>query len=155
MAKMKLQTGVALAEIVSALAVVLSLLYVANEFKRSRTLTSTDVQTILYDRVLEMNRLMIESDGLAELLILARERPGSLAPGDSMRFVAFEHVFYDSWELAWTAHSDGVMEEVAWESWDSWFGAEAQRKPVLGWAGNQRHYPPDFVEYVNGRVRPK
>ena len=155
MGRMNLQTGVAMAEIVSAVAVVLSLLYVSNEFKRSRTLTSTDVQTILYERMLEMDRLLIEAEGLADLLIQAGEEPGTLVPEDSTRFLAYEHIFYDTWELAWTAHGDGVMEESAWESWNAWFGVEAQRRPVLGWAANQRHYGEDFIEYVNELVRPR
>jgi hypothetical protein len=47
MRRISLQTAVSLAEIASALAVVISLIYAANEFRRSRALTSTDVQTLI------------------------------------------------------------------------------------------------------------
>ncbi|NIR49915.1 MAG: hypothetical protein GWN55_00675 [Phycisphaerae bacterium] len=69
MRRISLQTVVSLAEIVTALAVVLSLVYAANEFRRSRNLTRTDLQTIVYDRMLEMDRLLIENEEIADILV--------------------------------------------------------------------------------------
>lgn len=68
-----LRTVVSVAEIISALAVVLTLLYAVGELKRSRAMTSTDLETMLYDRMLEMDRLVIEADGFADVLVRARE----------------------------------------------------------------------------------
>lgn len=65
-----------LAEIVSALAIVISLLYVVSEFRRTETLTSREVDTILFERV---------------------------------RYLAFQHVFFDTWETAWVDES--VLQE--------------------------------------------
>lgn len=151
MRRINLQTAVSLAEIISALAVVATLLYAANEFRRSRTLTSTDVQTILYDRMLEMDRLLIETDGMAAILVRASEAAERLTSEDSTRFLAFEHVFYDSWELAWIAYNDGVLEDRAWEDWNGWFREEASRRPSAGWMGNQPNYGPEFIQFVESQ----
>jgi hypothetical protein len=155
MRRINLQYAVSIAEIVSALAVVVTLLYMASEFRRSRTLTSTDVETLLYDRMLEMDRLQIEADGLADVLARAVEGSESLTSVDSARFLAHEHVFYDSWELAWAAHQDGILEESTWVDWDSWFALEAGRRPEFGWEGNKRNYGQDFVQYVDQRAQRK
>ena len=52
----RLRTAVSLAEIVSALAVVVTLIYAAGELRRSRLLTSVEVEAVLYDRIREMDR---------------------------------------------------------------------------------------------------
>ena len=61
MKKPKLDTVVSLAEIISSLAIVVSLFYIANEFQRSNTLTNRDVENIIYDRMLKMDQLVIEN----------------------------------------------------------------------------------------------
>ena len=152
MRRISLQTTVSLAEIVTAVAVVVSLLYAVSEFKRSQTLTSTDVQTIVYDRMLEMDRLLIENKDLAEITVAAMEQPESLTPADTARFLAYEHIFYDSWELAWAAHQDGVLEEKAWDGWNTWFVEEAKRRSAFGWAGNRKNHGADFIRYVEAQV---
>lgn len=148
MRRVGLQTAVALAEIVTALAVVASLLYAASEFRRSQALTSTDVEHLLYDRMLEMDRLLIENRDLAEIQVTAAGKPGDLTPSDRARYLAYEHIFYDSWELAWTAHQDGVISETAWRDWAGWFTGEARRRPSVGWKGNRKNLSEDFVRYV-------
>jgi len=154
MRRISLRTAVSAAEIITALAVVISLLYAATEFRRSRTLTSTDVQTILYARMLEMDRLLIENGELADILIAVATGAQPLTPGDTVRYLAYEHIFYDSWELAWIAHDDGVLEDDAWEGWNAWFVAEAKRRSPLGWAGNRKNHGDDFVRFVDAGGTP-
>ena len=154
MRRSSLRTAVSAAEIVTALAVVISLLYAATEFRRSRTLTSTNVQTILYSRMLEMDRMLIENGELADILIAVATDAQSLTPGDTVRYLAYEHIFYDSWELAWIAHDDGVLEDRAWAGWNEWFVAEVRRRAPLGWAGNRKNHGDDFVRYVDERRTP-
>lgn len=150
--RIDLQTVVGLAEIVTAVAVVVSLLYAASEFRRSQTLTSTDVETILYERMLEMDRLLIENPYLADLHVMLAERPESLTPADRERFLAYEHIFYDSWELAWTAHEDEVLNEDAWADWNGWFAAEAGRRDPSGWTGNRQNHGEAFARFVERSV---
>jgi len=73
MNKIKLKTIVALAEIISSLAIVVSLIYVANEYRRSATLTNRDVENIIYQRIMEMNRLKIENPDLILIILKARK----------------------------------------------------------------------------------
>lgn len=149
----RLRTAVSIAEIVSALAVVATLLYAVSELRRSQALASTDIETVLYERMLEMDRLVVENDDFAQILVRAREDPERLTPGDSARFLAYEHIFYDAWEAAVAARAADLVSEAAFESWDGWFAADASRRPRLGWTGNRRYYEAEFIEYVEGRAR--
>jgi hypothetical protein len=153
MRRISLQTVVSLAEIITALAVVVSLVYAANEFRRSRNLTSTDVQTIVYDRMLEMDRILIENKDIADILIRVTNNPEGLTAADTARFLAYEHIFYDSWELAWTAYNEGILKEGAWKSWNTWFVAEARLRPPLGWIGNRKNAGNDFIQYVEDHLK--
>ena len=137
-----------MAQLVGALAVVLSLVYVASEFRQSQALSSSQLEEYLYGRVLEMNRLVIENPDLAS--IRARARSSSdLSPSDSVRFLAFEHIYYDSWERAYDGYTDGILEPRAWAEWDEWFAAEARSRPRFGWTDNRRNFTGDFAAYVD------
>lgn len=153
MRRVNLQTVVSLAEIVTALAVVVSLIYAANEFRRSRNLTSTDVQTIVYDRMLEMDRLLIENKDIADILVGVTNDSEHLTTADTARFLAYEHIFYDSWELTWTAYNEGILKEGAWKDWNNWFVAEARRRPFFGWVGNRKNHGEVFIQYVEDHLR--
>lgn len=149
----RLRTAVSIAEIISALAVVVTLVYAVSELKRSRALTSTSIETVLYDRMLEMDRLLVEADGFAGIVVRAREDPQGLASSELARYLGYEHIFFDAWEAAVQARNNSLMSEEMFESWDRFFAADASRRPKLAWTGNLRFYNADFIEYVEGRVR--
>ena len=75
-----------------------------------------------------------------------------LAPADRHRFLAYEHIFYDTWEFAWSSHAEGVLEDSAWQDWGSWFVAEARRRPPLGLAGNRDNHGEAFLRYVERQL---
>jgi len=153
MKRPSLQTTVSVVEIVASLAVVVSLLYVAYEFKRSETLNSRDVESTIYQRMLERDRLVIENPELAEILVKAAGDPDGLSSTDRVRFLAYEHIFYDSWESAWYYYHEGILEESAWESWDTWFVADAKRRPLLGWTGNRSNFSDGFLEHADRALK--
>jgi hypothetical protein len=155
MKKPKLDTIVSIAEIISSLAIVVSLFYIANEFQRSNTLTNRDVENIIYDRMLERDRLIIENSDLAKLVLKASENPNVLEPDEQLRYLAFEHIFYDTWESAWYYHNEGTLEEQNWNSWNSWFISETKNKPFLSWAGNRKNYDGKFLEAIDNIFREK
>lgn len=146
----KLPTYAAIAEVVSAIAIVISLLYVGYEFRRTGTLSSNEVDTLLFERVREMNTMLIENSDLAELVLLARDHPGELSDADRLRYLAYQHVFFDSWEVAWLYHQDGILEDETWQEWDDWFASEARHRPAFGWTENRRHFTgASFLEHVD------
>jgi hypothetical protein len=136
----RVQLYASIAEIVSAVAVVISLLYVASEFRQAKTLTERDVDHELFERVREENRILIENPDVAAMVIAAATDPGQLTPVDRLRYLALQHQFFDSWELAWGYHADGVLGDELWSEWDGWFGDRARRLPPIAWAGNRENF---------------
>ena len=146
----RLQAYASIAEVISAAAIVVSLLYAGYEFRRSNTITSLDADLLLYERVQEANRHVIETPGMAEILVMADTAPSRLSEADRLRFLAFQHGFFDTWEIGWYQYSEGILDDDAWGSWDAWFTSEAKLRPTFGWTENRRHFPTDaFRSHVD------
>lgn len=150
MKKPDLKTVVAVAEIISALAIVVSLIYAVNEFRRAQTLTSRDVENIAYARMMERDRLLIENPDFAIIYVNAVAGFDRLAEQDRVRYLAFEHIYFDSWETLWYYYQQGVMDEGAWDSWNNWFISDSKNKPAIAWEENRKHFSGQFLEMVDG-----
>jgi hypothetical protein len=155
MKKPNLQTAVSIAEIISAFAIVVSLIYAVNEFRRSQTITSRDVENIAYSRMMELDRLLIENPDFVSLFVKASDNSETLTKEEMIRFLAFEHTYYDSWETLWYYYQEGVMDYEAWNSWNDWFILDSGQRPVIGWKGNRRHFSGGFLKMVDNQLLPK
>lgn len=155
MKKIELQTVVSFAEIISALAIVVSLIYAVNEFRRSQTITSRDVENIAYTRMMELDRLLVENPDFAGIYESVLNEPDLLSRTDSIRFTAFEHIYYDSWETLWYYFHEGVMDKSAWDSWNEWFLSDSRKRPLIGWVGNRKNYAGGFLDMVDRELLPQ
>ena len=86
----RVQTWASFAEIISALAIVVSLVYAGYQFRRSTTLSSSDAAAVLIERFRESNKLLIESPGLAKIVLAGRARSADLSEADRLRYRTFE-----------------------------------------------------------------
>lgn len=136
----KLQAYASLAEVISAVAIVVSLLYVAYEFRHTSTMSSREADLALFEREREANRLLIESPGLAEVIITASTAPQDLSPADRLRYLTFQHDFFDTWEIGWSYHADGVLESEIWVQWNQWFSEVARGLPEFAWTENRMNF---------------
>lgn len=149
MKKSTLKRTVSIAEIISSLAIVVSIIYVAYEYHRTSALTNRDVENIIYDRMLEMDRLIIENPDMAKIILKASNDPENLLAEEKLRFLAYEHILYDSWESAWYYYHEGILEQQNWEGWNSWFIDELNSRPLLSWEGNRKNFNGAFLDYVD------
>lgn len=149
MKKVNVQLIVSVAEIISSLAIVVSLFYIANEYQRSNTLTNRDVENILYNNMKEMDRLLIENVDLAKIILKTSHGGEELTPDELIRYLAFEHIFYDSWESAWYYYQENILEKQNWDSWNTWFISEVKNKPLISWEGNRKNYDGEFLGYID------
>lgn len=142
----KLQTYASIGEIISAIAIVVSLIYAGYEFRQSGTLSNRDAETLLYERFREMNQMEIQTPGLAELLESGLADPASLSPGDRRRFETFERGFYNTWEIAWYYHRDGILNAATWNDWDNYFQQAALERATWVWPAIRN----DFLSDLDG-----
>lgn len=146
----RLQTYASLAEVVSAVAIIISLLYVGYEVRRTSTLSSREADVILFERGREANRVLIESPGMAEIVVAAETAPDRMSAPDRLRYLAYRHDFFDTWEIAWYYHADGILDTEAWLDWDEWFTRQARAAPAFAWTENRQNFTGlDFRDHVD------
>ena len=148
MKKRRLQNIVSITQILSSLAVLVSIILLITEYKRSGVLNEKSVENLVYSRIMELDRLIIENEGFAEIVTKAYAYPDSLSKNEKLRYLAFEHIFYDSWETLWVGYQDGLVEENTWKEWNDWFLSEAKKKPDLAMKGNISNFSPEFIQYI-------
>ncbi|MCJ7467033.1 MAG: hypothetical protein MUO53_10115 [Maribacter sp.] len=67
---------------------------------------------------------------------------------DKIRYLAYEHIFYDSWETLYEGYQDGLVDEKTWMGWNEYILKEARRKPIFGRKGNLDQFGMEFLEYI-------
>lgn len=149
MKKPSLERMAHLSQVISSIAIMISLIYAGYEYNRVNTLTNRDAEDAIFQRVQEMEQLLIENPDMALIVLKAGEVPEQLLPEEQLRYLAYDHIFYDSWESAWNYYKQGILEEAKWDSWNRWFQMEFLKKPLLSWEGNREHYDGEFLLQVD------
>ena len=133
MAERKLNNWVAIAEIISAAAVVISLIYVGLEIRRTTLESDADLQAELLSYTLQRRYLVIESDDLALLLTKGYSDPSQLSPDEALRFQSYNELIYIAWERAHMSNAAGVFSDEMFNAWDGWFVSIAEGNPEFVW----------------------
>lgn len=79
--------------------------------------------------------------------------PEAVSEADRRRLLAFQQDFFETWELSWAYHNDGILNESSWTEWDRWFIAEAKRQPCSAWTGvSDRFASESFRAHVDAAL---
>ena len=151
MPERKLSKWVAIAEIVSAAAVVISLIYVGLEIRRTTIETESDITAELLSYTHQRRTLVIESSDLASLLSKGYADPSQLSPDEVLRFQSYNELLYSAWERAYISNATGVLSDESFYDWNRWFVSIAGSNPGFVWnmVRVSQVWDPHFVEHVN------
>ena len=148
MKKGRLQWLVSVTQILSSLAVLISIIYLVTEYNRSGLLNQRNIENKVYERIMTLNELLVEHPELAEIIVKAQTSADSLTTTETIRYLAYEHIFYDTWETLWIGHKDGLIEDDVWNDWNEWFLLKAKEKPVISLEGNQENLTSEFFKLI-------
>lgn len=152
MKKGKLQWLVSITQILSSLAVLVSIIYLITEYNRSGLLNRVAIENRVYERVMTLNQLLVEHPELAEIVVKAQTNSDSLTTTETIRYLAYEHIFYDSWETLWVGNKDGLVEDEVWNEWNDWFLLKASEKPALSLEGNKENITEEFFNLIKNEL---
>ena len=80
----------------------------------------------------------------------AETEPDRLSAPDRLRYLAYQHDFFDTWEIAWYYHADGILDTETWVDWDAWFTEQARAAPAFAWTENRQNFTGlDFRDHVD------
>lgn len=113
------------------------------------TISSSEVDQILYARLNEYERVYNENLDLNRIVTEALTNPAKLTHEDRQIYLMHERKFLAGWEAAFTYATAGHFDADRFEVWDAWYISELKRRPLFAWAQNKVHYSDSFVRHVD------
>jgi hypothetical protein len=149
----RIEDAASLAEIVSAVAVVVSLIYVASEIQQNtHALQESNAQVVLTlgHGWTDWNR----DESFAAAVVVAYEDPSELTAVQARQVSAWMGRGLDVWESAYSSREKGLMTDELFDAWDAAFVALMKEHEVwrLGWTEKRHAYHESFRMYVDGVV---
>lgn len=150
---MNLENFANLADIVSSIGVVVSLIYVSVQIRQNtRALKAATYNDLTSNTVAILSPLLAEP-GITEFIVRVQSDPDSATPAEKLRFHTFLLIGFRHWDNLYFQFRSGALDEAMWRSYDStmskWMNNEAWR----GWfRENATSFSPDLRELLKARL---
>ena len=145
----KFDRVVQVAEVIGALAVVISLLYVGSEI-RQNTLA---VQDTSHQNSLALGHdieAYLFDDAFAETYESGLAQYSSLGGVEKRKFDSFVSINLNVWEYAFYARDRGTMQEDLWNGWDRWYRSQMALDAWKAvWSQRRGGYGDQFQQYAD------
>lgn len=139
----------ALAELLGAVAVVVSLLYVATQVRESTRQARRDATRDLATRISDISLAVASSPELGNLLVRGGADPSQLTKGDQARYRGLMNALFRSLEQQYLFRKEGALDD------ESWRAVEHIIRDFAALPGTQTYlvdrgqwYTPSFLDYV-------
>jgi len=139
-----------IAEVVAAIAVVVSLIYVGFEIRQN----TVAVQISTHQSSIAMGQdwdNWFQDPGFASLYDLASRDYPSLSEPQKLQLSAFLGQGFNIWEFVFYAYDSGSITDELWEGWDRYFRSELDHGGPwrIHWVNNRAGYGGEFQCYVD------
>jgi hypothetical protein len=139
----------ALAELLGAVAVVLSLVYLGAQVRGSTRQAKRDASRDLAVRISEISIAVSASREMGELLLVGGGSYESLDRVDEVRFRALMNALFRGLEQQYLLHREGALDDEAWTAVDNLIGDFASLPGVQRYfADRGQWYVPGFLDLV-------
>jgi hypothetical protein len=156
MSKLRLTDWADVFGILSAVAVVASLYYVAVELDDNTATHKARNQRELIDALQQLEYGWVQDADLARIVYRASEGQ-ALEPVDQYRVESLVYLYLNNWEQALHDYRHGVMEEEIWNALDRWMTAKARQpyfRDVVRAASTGDTYSELFEQHLTEVVLP-
>ena len=154
--KLKLKQWAQIAEVIGAVAIVVSLIYVGSELKHNTAAT----QAATFQQMVQLSAtslISIASDAdLTEIMTRAVQDPDALTDQERFRWFLINRAQWRGMEAAFFQHQHGVLGGSEWKSYATMMCGElyAVTGGQAGWDRHRFVLSPDFVSFIDGCATP-
>ena len=138
-----------IAEIIAAVAVIFSLLYVGMEVRRYTAAT----QAATYQEVVQASNeylLALARDAeLTEIVLKAETEAVELTDAEGRRYFSYIRAFWRNMENAFVQHQRGVLADSEWEVYRGIACGVRTNGPFWSWSLHSSDLSPDFVKLMD------
>ncbi len=149
MRKLRLSDLASVAEIVAAVAVVITLIFVVVSLERNTAVMQASNDNFIYELQYARTRDIASSPGMASIYV--KHRNGEeLSAEEQERFYWDKMQELSLWELAFNRHRDGLFSTQLWEGWNNYFKVSFARQfSADSWAEVRDFYAEDFQSHID------
>ena len=143
------------AEIIAAIGVMASLIYLAVEINDGTTTLKSQTHFNALELVQRPMELLIADQELAEIVETGELNPDSLTSAQWKRFCNYQLLAFNGWEYIWLLREDDAIPDALADAADSYYMGLIQTKPGLRrfWAEYRFAWVDPFLGYVDEVMR--
>ncbi len=142
-----------LGEFVGAIAVVISLIYLAIQIRHNTRAVQSGTHQAVLDGIMRVSASLSDSEGLAQIAQKANEDRESLTDEERVRFEAYADRTVANYETAFYNCQRSMIDPVLWSSWSHQILADLSEPGLRHfWEEKKHNYLVEFVEYVDQHV---
>lgn len=140
----------AISEIIGAIAVVVSLVYLARQIREQNIQAKLSA---LHDMSRDQRNAsaMFATEDISEIFVRANEDYSTLSDAESIRLVINVTGLFRAWENAFLEYKDGNLDPTVWatlsKDYTQPMGANSFKHI---WALRKQNYDPEFQMYIDG-----
>jgi hypothetical protein len=151
MKKLTIIEWAAIGEIVATVGVLISIGFLAHGINRNSEILQATNDNLIYELVGAAYGAVYSSPYLAPIRAkLLRGEELDVVERDRYDYFLYQQM--DIWELAFDRHSEGLLSDNKWESWNMSFEGDVMGDPFglsrETWKQND-YYGPDFTRHIN------
>ena len=141
----------AIGEIISAIAVVLTLIYLAIQLRTNTNAVKTNTWQAIQDAEQRFDELLSSDRGLADLWLKGQADPEALDESEQLQFYLICKQLLDQFQTHHYHYEKGMIDEDLWNSWEVTFIDDLEKWP--GYAEVVRERLPllraSFAQFVS------
>ncbi len=151
--KEKLQKIALIAEIVGAIGVVISLIYVGVGVRQNTGAIQVANHQALVALDMEKNSWLRDTEFVA-IYENALQGIEKLSPVELIQVTTFVADTFNTWEFAYITYNNGAMEDTIWHGWDSYYRSVLEEEEPYQWFWNDggEYFSPDFNSYIESII---
>jgi hypothetical protein len=148
----KLEKYALIAEIVGALAVVISLIYVGTSVRQNTAVAQVANHQAIVSMDMAKNNWLKDKEFVA-IHLKARDGIDKLSTIETEQYMTFVADNLNAWEFAFITYNNGVLEDTIWVGWDRYYRGWTKNKGFqLFWSQGGSNFSPDFNSYVESII---
>jgi len=142
-----------LAEVVGAVAVVVTLFYLSYQLRRSNIHARRLEENVTTDQVSRMRMALIQDKAVAELFLAGSESMSKLDPASHIRFDNLMNEYFWTAEQMWDRVRVGTLEKEIWDNNISVYTAYISSTGGKEWWQTRKEtFPKEFVSEIDSAM---
>ena len=150
-AKERIEYWALLAEVIGAIGVIVSVIYLAVQVSASTTEMQAQTAYNALRLAQQSVEMQVANPDLGELVTRGARSAEGLTPTEWDRLAGYYFLMYNAWEYTYLLSKSDTMSLDFWEAHDGYMRSEIIRKPTMHkfWTESQSSYSTKFRKYVD------